>query len=331
MAASTFHGRAPCRGQQLLLIALSLLLTCAALACGSTAAIGNTTQGTGTGSSTGSSGSTPQFSHIVIVMEENASYNDVIGSSAMPYLNGLADKYGLATQYYANTHPSIGNYFMITTGKTITNDDGFSGTVSDDNLVRQFVKDGKSWKTYQESIPSAGYLGGDAYPYLKHHNPFAYFSDVTGDSSLANNIVPFSNFSQDVSSGNLPNFAFVVPNVEHDAHDCPSGGQLCQLQDKLATADTWLQNHIDPLIGSAAFSDTLLVIVFDEGDGADFMNGGGHVAAVLVSPKGKMNFQSSTQFQHQNLERLIGDALRLSSIPGAGSTAAGMGEFFSQP
>ena len=84
--------------------------------------------------------------------------------------------------------------------------------------------------------------------------------------------------------------------------------------------------------GEAALLDfALRFAFFDEGDGADFMNGGGHVAAVLVSPKGKMNFQSSTQFQHQNLERLIGDALRLSSIPGAGSTAAGMGEFFSQP
>ena len=315
------------RGQEFLLIALSLLLISTALACGSTAAIGNTTQSTVNTSSS----PTPQFSHVVVVMEENASYNDVIGSSAMPYLNGLANKYGLAKQYYGNTHPSIGNYFMITTGKTITNDDGFNGTVSDDNLVRQFAKDSKSWKTYQESIPSAGYLGEDVYPYLKHHNPFAFFSDVTGSTTEASNIVPFSDFSQDVSSGSLPNFSFVVPNVEHDAHDCPSGGELCQLQDKLATADTWLQSHIDPLITSPAFSDTLLVVVFDEGDLTDLMNGGGHVAAVVVSPKGKMNFQSSTKFQHQNLERLIGDALRLSSVPGAGSTAGGMGEFFSQP
>ena len=50
-------------------------------------------------------------------MLENASYSDVIGAASMPYLNSLAQKYALATNYYANTHPSIGNYFMLTTGQ----------------------------------------------------------------------------------------------------------------------------------------------------------------------------------------------------------------------
>jgi hypothetical protein len=52
----------------------------------------------------------------VLVVEENSSYSEVIGSSEMPYLNSLATQYGLATQYFANTHSSIGNYFMLTTG-----------------------------------------------------------------------------------------------------------------------------------------------------------------------------------------------------------------------
>jgi len=46
----------------------------------------------------------------------------------MPYLNSLASQYDLATQYFANTHPSIGDYFMLTTGQLVTNDDGFAGT-----------------------------------------------------------------------------------------------------------------------------------------------------------------------------------------------------------
>src|SRR5579864_1951969 len=75
----------------------------------------------------------PTFSHVVLVMEENHSYSEVIGNSAMPYLNSLASKYGLATQYFANAHPSIGNYFMLTTGQIETIDDGFTGTISDDN------------------------------------------------------------------------------------------------------------------------------------------------------------------------------------------------------
>src|SRR2546430_2842213 len=69
----------------------------------------------------------PPFRHVFILVEENRNYASVIGNPAMPYLNRLADQYGLATQYYANTHPSIGNYFMLTVGKIVTNDNDFSG------------------------------------------------------------------------------------------------------------------------------------------------------------------------------------------------------------
>ena len=57
-----------------------------------------------------------QVNHVFIVMEENHSYSDVIGNPQMPYLNSLAKTYSVAQGYFANTHPSIGNYFMLTTG-----------------------------------------------------------------------------------------------------------------------------------------------------------------------------------------------------------------------
>jgi len=103
------------------------------------------------------------FGHIAIVVEENTNYSSVT-SSSMPYLSGLLTQYGLATQYYANTHPSIGNYMMLTTGQVLTNDDTqtpSSFPVSADNVVRELVAAGKTWKAYAESLPSVGYLGGD--------------------------------------------------------------------------------------------------------------------------------------------------------------------------
>ena len=51
----------------------------------------------------------PQFGHVLIVLEENHGYSQVVGSSSMPYLNSLISKYGLATNYVADTHPSIDN------------------------------------------------------------------------------------------------------------------------------------------------------------------------------------------------------------------------------
>src|SRR5438552_17486511 len=106
-------------------------------------------------------GSGPSFNHVYIVVEENTDYTSVIGSSSMPYLNGLAQQYGLATQYYANTHPSIGNYFELSTGQIISNNDNFSTVQNVPNVVRSFPAAGKTWKSYAESIPHACYLAGD--------------------------------------------------------------------------------------------------------------------------------------------------------------------------
>ena len=146
-----------------------------------------------------STDSVPQFGHVVVVLEENHSYSEVIGNSAMPYLNSLASQYGLATEYFANTHPSIGNYFMLTTGQLVTNDDGFAGTVDVDNIVRDLITAGKTWKSYAESIPSTGYTGSDVYPYAKRHNPFSYFTDVVNSSAQVNNLVSFSQFGTDLA------------------------------------------------------------------------------------------------------------------------------------
>jgi acid phosphatase len=272
---------------------------------------------TGCGGTTGGGVKPPSSIHVFLVVEENHSYSEVIGNSAMPYLNGLASKFGLATQYYADTHPSIGNYFMLTAGQIEANDDGFTGTISDDNVVRELVKANKSWHSYAESLPSPGYLGGDSYPYLRHHNPFTYFSDVIGGSQ-ASNVVPFSQFSSDLAGGNLPDFSFIIPNALDDAHD-----------GTLAAADQWLQSNINPLVTSNQFQPNgVLVIVFDESEITDLAHGGGHVAMVIAGPQIKPGVQSSTLFQHESTLRLVLSTLGVNSFPGNAASAPDMGEFF---
>lgn len=269
-----------------------------------------------TGPSPTGGGGVPLLGHVVVVVEENTDYSSVIGSSSMPYLNGLAQQYALATQYYADTHPSIGNYFMMTVGKIITNDDSYSGVVSDDNIIRRLNAGHKTWKSYAEDIPSVGYTGGDVGTYARKHNVIALLSDVVNDSTQRQNLVPFSQFASDLSAGRLPAYSFVVPNLCNDAHDCP-----------LATADQWLQTNIDPLVKSATFQqDGLLVIVFDEA-GSDNTNGGGHVACVIVSPKAKHGYQSVGVYQHQSLLRLTAEALG-ATPPNEAAIAPDMGEFF---
>ena len=266
-------------------------------------------------------GTVPPVGHVFIVVEENADYANVIGSAAMPYLNGLATRYGLATEYYANTHPSIGNYFMMTVGKIVTNNDGFAGTVTDDNIVRHLLAAGKTWKAYAEDLPAVGYhAAGDSGKYASRHNPLSYLSDVVNDPAQVTNLVPFSQFAADLANNALPNYAFIVPNLCNDAHDCP-----------LATADAWLQTNIDPLITSTGFQqDGLLIILFDESR-ADLRHGGGRIAWVVVSAKVKSGYRSAALYQHENTLRLTADALGLTTFPNAAAGAANMAEFFTTP
>ena len=265
----------------------------------------------------GGGGTVPRAGHVFIVTEENHDYADVIGSSAMPYLDSLGAQYGMATQYYANTHPSIGNYFMLGTGQIITNNDSYSTIVTVDNVVRRLLAAGKTWKSYAEDIPSVGDTGGDVGGYARKHNTFALLSDVANDSTQRQNLVPFTQFATDLTNGTLPDYSNIVANLCNDAHDCP-----------LATADTWLRTNIAPLLASATFQqDGLLIITFDEA-GSDNTHGGGRIAWVVVSPKAKRGYQSTTLYQHQSTLRLTLEALGITQFPGTARAAPAMGEFF---
>jgi hypothetical protein len=263
------------------------------------------------------------FGHVFVVVEENTNSANVIGSSLMPYLNGLANQYGLATQYFADTHPSIGNYLMLTTGQVLTNDDSqtpLTFPVSADNAVRELIASGKSWKQYAESIPSVGYIGGNSTccggQFYTRHAPLPFMTDAQTASQVTN-IVPFTQLAMDLANNTLPNYGFITPNGCDDAHDCG-----------LDVADNWLKTNIDPLIKSAQFQkDGLLVIVFDESE-SDNTLGGGKVACIVVSPFAKLNYKSTTVYQHESLLRLLLEGLGVTTLPGASASAPKMWEFF---
>ena len=266
--------------------------------------------------------------HVVIVVEENHGFSQIVGNKNLPYLNSLATTYSLATQYYANVHPSIGNYFMLTTGQIITNDSGHVPIVTADNVVRRILTAGKTWKSYLESVPSVGYLGPDKFPYTRGHNPISYLTDVANSSVQKLNLVPFTQFAKDLGNNQLPSYSFIVPNQQHNGHNCPPGTSPCGDSLILRTLDTWLKTNIGPLVNNAAFRQNgILIIVFDEAPDSDKTHGGGHIATVVVGPKVKKGFKSTQFDQHQNVLRTALDALGIHHYPGKSATAADMNLF----
>lgn len=268
----------------------------------------------------------PVSHHIVMVMEENQSYSTVVDQSAVwPNLNKLIENGALATNYYANVHPSIGNYLMLTTGQVLTTNDNATTVWNVDNIARRMLAANISFRVYAEGI-SQGYVGGNTGAYLIRHNPFALLSDVADNAAVANSVIwPFSQFAADVANGTLPDFSFIVPDVNDDAHN----GTPQQ-------ADAWLQtNVVSPLSRQAAFQaggDGLLIVDFDEAEDSDTTLGGGHISPVFWGPIVKTGYRqtSSTVYQHQSMLRTIMEALGLDNPPGAAASAPSMTEFFVQ-
>ncbi len=284
-------------------------------------------------SSPASSTGIPHVGHVALVVLENQEEDKILGNPNMPYLTGLAQQNAYASQYYADVHPSLGNYFMLTAGQVVSNDLSFSGEVTADNLFREIIASGKTWKAYLESLPSPGYLDDNAVPYVKTHNPAAYFSDIRENPAQAANMVPFTQLQTDIAAGTLPNFIYIAPNQYNNMHDCEPGGDEgvepgCNNDQKLSVGDTWMSQNIGPLINSPAFQqDGLLIITWDESWTIDTAHGGGHVLTILLGNNVKKSYISSTFYQHESTLRLVCDALAVPCMANA-TTAPSMAEFF---
>ncbi len=248
-------------------------------------------------------GNVPVFSHIVIIMLENRSYDQVIGSPDMPNLNGWASQYTLLTRYYAIRHPSLPNYLAITGGDTFGIASDCTGCfINQTSLPDLIEKSGRTWKTYQEGMPSPCYIGNSG-EYVQKHDPFIYFDPIRTDSARCQqSVVPFTQLESDLSANELPDYAFIMPDLCNSGHNCG-----------LKIVDAWLKKTVDLLEGSPALGDnSLIVITFDEGSVLDGYSqakpenaAGGHIATVLISPLVKTGFQDDTSLSHYSLLKTI--------------------------
>jgi acid phosphatase len=299
----------------------------------------------------------PSSNHVFVIMEENQSFSQVFPagsatdctSSGMPYLCSLAAGNGLALNFYSNVHGSLLDYLWNTSGSDWTtspydctaNDCASVGVVTGDNIVRALQVVGKSWRGYFESMPSQGYLGGDTGNYVERHNPFIWYTDVANSSTEPSNMYPFTQLAQDVNAGTFANFNYIVPNILNDAHgpttDIPSGSTL------LASADSWLQTNIAPLLATAPFQpggDGILIVTFDEGEVAGSSGDtatdnscsptqstgcGGHVAFVMIGPVVNPSSTTTQTYQSQDMLHTILHLLGITDYMNGASGAADIG------
>lgn len=283
---------------------------------------------------TKASAQVPRSKHVYIVAEENRSYEEIVGSPDMPYLNSLFAKGALATQFYANEHGSLENYLLVTSGQYITHNNSTTAVFNVDNLDRHLIQMGMTFKSYAQSLPYSGYTGLYSGAYMKRHAPLPYYTDMA-NSSLIKNHQSSNHMPTDIANGALPNFAFITPDGNHDLHNCPSGIRVCK-----QTADAWLKSNIGPLLASKEFQpggDGVLIIWTDEADlstdnrcSATILTGcGGRIVVSMIGPQVKAGYKSVATYHQQSVLRTILELFgETGGFPAAANTAPAMGEFF---
>ncbi len=196
----------------------------------------------------------PRFGHVVVIVFENKGYGDVIGNGAAPVFGRLARRSALLTNYDAVAHPSLPNYLALASGSTNgISDDCTDCTVSARTLVDTLESARRTWKTYAEGLPKAGFTGARAGRYAKKHVPFLYFRDVLASPARLTRVVPLSQLGPDLARRALPDFSLVVPDLCHDMHDC-----------SVATGDAWLGSFLPAILRSPEMKDGVVFVLFDE-------------------------------------------------------------------
>jgi hypothetical protein len=242
------------------------------------------------------------YQHVVWVVMENHSYNEIVGNSAAPFENELASECGLATNYFAISHPSLPNYVAMTSGSTqgIADDnDPSSHPLNVASIFSQLA--GGASRSLEEGMPSscAQTSSGE---YAVKHNPMAYYTNLS--SGCANYDVPLG-ATPDLTA----KFTFVTPNLIDDMHD----GTIAQ-------GDAWLHAFMGQVFSTPQWQagNTAVFITFDEDDSSQ----NNQVYTAVIAPSVKPGTQSSTYFSHYSLLRTTEDLLGLSAIGNAAAATA---------
>lgn len=269
----------------------------------------------------GSVSSSPAtYAHVVVIMEENLSYQNAIGSTKAPYLNMLASDCALATKFHNETHGSQPNYMAATSGYAT----GVGVHTTNHSIFEQV----SSWNELEESM--GGTCGVTAAHYKRGHDPAYWYKPIA--TACKQNDLPMA--ASDAGATTIPTaaYTFLTPNTCHDHHwetGC-SGSSSTSVQ----SMDTWLSGTIQAIQQTADYQAgrTLVFVTFDEGQGgttgencADPSNTDTscHVAAFAVAASVHA-VSDPTSYTHYSLLRACEEALGITTFLGNAATANDM-------
>jgi len=299
----------------------------------------------------------PVSQHVILIIEENHSYDEVMVN--MPWLVSQGKANGYSANFKSDNGGSLLDYLWLASGSCESsanctlppgthdfncngNDCYYPGTtttdpITDDNIFREMNLAGISWRVYAQSYAAAGGTlttpdNANGTSYYRRHNGATWYAEVLNDvDGSASNVVDFSQLAIDQASGSLPRFMIIAPDGNHDAHDCPVGYTSCTEGQQLGATDEFLRTTLTPILSTPDFQpggDGLIFVTFDECAGGTDNGCGAAVYTGIIGPKVVSHTVSNILYKHENTLRTILDALQITTYPGAAATASDMSDFF---
>jgi len=243
----------------------------------------------------------PRLNHIIVVVMENKSYDEV---RTQPYIASLIAAGSTFSKSYAVTHPSQPNYLALWAASTLgTSNDNCPAPGSpwnSENLGHACEAAGLTWRAYSEDLPSAGSpaCSANSSRYTRKHDPWTNFSNLDHANER-----PYSDLAADEAGSSLPSLAFVIPNNCHNSHDCSA-----------AQADAWLAANVPAMIHAVGPSG-MVVLTWDEDD----KSASNHSITVFAGPMVLSGHVSSGTVNHYTVVRALCETLGLTPF---GSSAS---------
>ncbi|HUZ61678.1 MAG TPA: alkaline phosphatase family protein [Hanamia sp.] len=222
--------------------------------------------------------------HVIVVIEENHGYDQIVGSDSAAYINKLVGEGAVFTDSHAVTHPSQPNYLAIFSGRTqgITGDQCLQDSTpfTTPNLGAALIKNGYSFKGFAQTIPSSDFL-----------KCYYQKSDITGQMLYGRKHCPWVNWLGDKKNNfpdslsqpmtafpkdfnQLPTVAFVIPDMDHDMHNLGGPGDSAAI----VRGDNWLKENLSDYIEWTKTHNSLFILTYDE-DQATAQN---HIPTIFV-------------------------------------------------
>ncbi|MDR3668307.1 MAG: alkaline phosphatase family protein, partial [Ignavibacteriaceae bacterium] len=248
--------------------------------------------------------------HVVIVIEENHAFTQIVGSTAAPYINSLLldSTAAIFSQSYGLTHPSQPNYLMFFSGSN-------QGVIDDNvpainpfntsNLGNSLINAGFTFIGYSEDLPSVGYNGASSNYYARKHSPWTNWQGSTNYPIPLVSNQPMTAFPSDYST--LPNVSVVIPNLIDDMHNGTDPTTI-------TNGDSWLNTHLDGYIQWAKTHNSLFILTFDEDNSANQ----NRILTFFIGSGVKQGTYSQNN-THYNFLRMLED---MYSLPYSGASSA---------